>query len=107
MDSQNGRLAERYQELATDFRNRSLKTLLNITAKSVVSGTTPVFGYLVQEQLIDPASRIAVVAGALAVTGTSLRAAYRSVDLESLLHAEYRHFKDLSGVTAGEAARPE
>jgi len=107
MDSQNGRLAERYQELATDFRTRSLKTLLNLAAQSVVGGTTPVFGYLVQEQLTAPAYRIAVAAGALAVTGTSLRSAYRSVDHESLLHAEYRRFKDLSFVAAGEPARPE
>lgn len=107
MDSQNGRLAERYQELATDFRNRSLKTLLNLSARCVVSGVTPVFGYLVQEQLTDPAYRLAVAAGALAVTGTGLRSAYRSVDHESLLHDEYRRFKDLSFAEGGEPARPE
>ena len=107
MDSQNGRLAERYQELATDFHNRSLKTLLNLAAKSAVGGTTPVLGYVVQEQLADPVSKFVAMAGALAVTGTSLRSAYRLVDHESLLYAEYRHFKDLSFVAGAEPARPE
>ena len=107
MDSQNGRLAERYQELATDFRNRSLKTLLNLSARSVVGGVTPVFGYLVQEQLTDPAARLAIAAGALAVTGSSLRSVYRSVDHESLLHAEYRRFKDMSFAVTNEPAQPE
>ena len=96
MEDLNSRLAERYQELAADFHIRSLKTLSNIAVKSIVIGTTPVFGYLVQEQLADPVSQLAIVASVLAVTGASLQSAYRSVDHESLLHAEYRHFKDLN-----------
>ena len=107
MDAQNGRLAERYQELAADFHSRWLTTWKKLAVCSAIGGTMPVFGYLVQEQLVNPVSKVAVAAGAMAITGASLRSAYLSVDYEGLLHTEYRHFKDLSLAQAGEPARPE
>ena len=105
-DVPNG-LAERYQELSDDFYDRWLIALRNLTANSVIAGSLPVAGYLVQEQLTNPAHKFAVVVGTLAVAGTRLRSAYISVDHEGLLNAEYHHFKDLSLSQANESFRSE
>jgi len=107
MDTQNGKLTERYQEFAADFHSRWLITWRNITIYSVIGGVMPVISYTAQEQLANPAFRFAIAAGGLAMTGASLRSAYQSVDHEVLYYAKYRYFKDLAIAQADEPARPQ
>ena len=105
MNVQQDKLAVRYQEFADDYRRRSLKALAKLSLHSSISGVTATTGFLVQEQLANPALKIAVAAGALAITGANLKSAFVVVQHETMLHEEYHHFKDLVSAESAEPTR--